>query len=223
MQFNLNAPSRRSTQAGMSMVVVLIMLSAIFVIVAFGARIALLGERSARNDRDRQVAYQAAEAALGDAEIDIMGPNTGANRRDSFLNAKTSASYFPFPSGSPTWLCGIGRTTTALNPADLGLCGLAPGSPASAALTSGVFSANPSDSNRGYVQYGELTNRSVELPTGSAGLPILPPRYVIEYVGYYLPDQNAQSPVRAFRVTALGYGLSLQTTVALQSIVYKPQ
>jgi type IV pilus assembly protein PilX len=61
-----------SNQRGVSLIVVMIMLSAIFVIVAFGSRLTLLGEKSARNDRDRQIAFQAAEAALSDAEVDLM-------------------------------------------------------------------------------------------------------------------------------------------------------
>jgi Tfp pilus assembly protein PilX len=42
------------------------------------AQIATMGERSARNDRDMQVAWQSAEAALMDAEFDIHGPGTAS-------------------------------------------------------------------------------------------------------------------------------------------------
>ncbi len=68
-------------QRGMALVFVLIMISIVFVIAAVSSRIVTLGERAARNDRDRQTAFQAAEAALSDAEIDIMGPNTSITAR----------------------------------------------------------------------------------------------------------------------------------------------
>ena len=72
---------RRPGQRGMALVVVLIMISIIFVIAAVSSRVVTLGERAARNDRDRQTALQSAEAALSDAEMDIMGPNTHREQR----------------------------------------------------------------------------------------------------------------------------------------------
>ena len=68
----------------MALVFVLIMISIIFVIAAVSSRVVTLGERTARNDRDRQTALQSAEAALSDAEMDIMGPNSlsGTTRGD---------------------------------------------------------------------------------------------------------------------------------------------
>lgn len=65
----------------MALIFVLIMISIVFVIAAVSSRVVTLGERAARNDRDRQVAFQAAEAALSDAELDIMGPNADPNQR----------------------------------------------------------------------------------------------------------------------------------------------
>ena len=62
-----------STQQGVTLIVVLILLVVVTVLGIGGARIALLGERSTRYDRDSQLAWQAAEAALIDAEYDIGG------------------------------------------------------------------------------------------------------------------------------------------------------
>ena len=92
-------PMRRQTikpifaQQGMALIVVLGMLSVVFVIATISIRLTLLAERSARNDRDRQIAFQAAEAALADAELDIMGPNTAANSRCSLIDAKQITKF----------------------------------------------------------------------------------------------------------------------------------
>ena len=48
---------------------------------------AMLGERSTRNERDYQVAWQAAEAALMDAQFDIRGPERLAGGADRALHA----------------------------------------------------------------------------------------------------------------------------------------
>ena len=69
---------------GMALVFVLIMMSIIFVIAAVSSRLVTEGERTARNDRDRQTALQAAEVALSDAEVDIMGPTSLGTRVSMF-------------------------------------------------------------------------------------------------------------------------------------------
>ncbi|HUD33331.1 MAG TPA: PilX N-terminal domain-containing pilus assembly protein, partial [Variovorax sp.] len=69
------------SQRGVSLIVVLLILVVVSVLGVGGAQIALMAERGSRNDRDMQVAWQAAEAALMDAEFDIHGPNTAAASR----------------------------------------------------------------------------------------------------------------------------------------------
>ena len=54
-------------QRGASLIVSLLMLVAVLVLGISAAQIALQGEKASRNDRDRQIAFQAAEAALMDA------------------------------------------------------------------------------------------------------------------------------------------------------------
>lgn len=60
------------TQQGLAMLVVLVFTLALTGIAIASARLALLGESVARNQLDLQVARQAAEAALRDAEKDLM-------------------------------------------------------------------------------------------------------------------------------------------------------
>ncbi|HZW20612.1 pilus assembly PilX family protein [Noviherbaspirillum sp.] len=56
---------------GIALVVCLLMMLVILLLGASGAQIALQEEKASRFERDRMVAFQAAEAALRDAEIDI--------------------------------------------------------------------------------------------------------------------------------------------------------
>lgn len=58
-------------QAGVALVVVLIFMLALSAIAIFAARNATMGERQARNETEYQVARQAAEAALRDAEREL--------------------------------------------------------------------------------------------------------------------------------------------------------
>lgn len=61
-----------SRQQGVAMLVVLVFTLALTGIAIVSARLALLGESAARNQLDLQVARQAAEAALRDAEKDLL-------------------------------------------------------------------------------------------------------------------------------------------------------
>jgi len=56
---------------GIALVVCLLMMLVILLLGASGAQIALQEEKASRFERDRIVAFQAAEAAMRDAEIDI--------------------------------------------------------------------------------------------------------------------------------------------------------
>lgn len=64
-----------SPERGVAMLVVLVFTLALTGIAIVSARLALLGEGLARNQLDLQVARQAAEAALRDAEKDLMIAN----------------------------------------------------------------------------------------------------------------------------------------------------
>ncbi len=213
-------------QRGLSLIVVLLMLSAVFLIVSFSARLSLLAERAARNDRDRQIAFQSAEAALGDAEIDIMGGVTATNRRDCPIFGDVTAYQLPamFVEG-----CGSSLLTAAGPPfSTLGLCAQNTGT---TPLYQSVLLAAPVAGNNKYVQYGEITGLSAQLITGTAGTPALPPRYIVELIPYNYISAGARgagagtqtgSSYKAFQVTALGFGLNRQTQVMLQSIIAKP-
>jgi type IV pilus assembly protein PilX len=64
------------TQSGAALVIALLMLIVLLMLGIAAVHIGLQSEKMSRNRRDRQVAWQAAEAALLDAEYDIGNPNS---------------------------------------------------------------------------------------------------------------------------------------------------
>ncbi|MEO5660843.1 MAG: PilX N-terminal domain-containing pilus assembly protein [Polaromonas sp.] len=194
---------QHSRQRGISLIVVLIMLSATFLLAAFGARLTLLNEKAARNDKDRQIAFQAAEAALGDAEIDIMGPNTATSSRVADMDSRAIQL---FSQG-----CG----TTADN---RGLC-----STNTSTTTTPLYQSidfEDTSTSRRYVTLGEYTGRGSSFSTGNSALPAQLPRYIVETIAYNVPGGCPNQ--KAFLVSGLGYGLNQQTQVLLQSVIFKP-
>jgi type IV pilus assembly protein PilX len=194
---------------GASLVVVLIMLTVIFVIGLISSRLALFSERSARNDRDRQVAFQSAESALLDAELDIFGPNTSANKRVCIFDSKKPIEFFEG--------CGTGTN------AGMCLLTISPGDAwkevkANYLSETGVTAGNKT------VEYGQFTGQT--LPLSSSGLTAKLPRYTIEAVPYAGTgadnDSVAGKNEQAFLVTAMGFGFRTETQVLLQALIYKP-
>ena len=192
----------RRRQRGMSLIVVMIMLSATFFIAAFGARMTLLAEKSARNDRDRQIAFQAAEAALGDAELDIMGPNSATNSRVCDVHSR-KIELFTEGCGNDDFSRGLCSTNTSID------------TPLYKAIN-----FEDTSSSRRYVTLGDFTGRSAGFSTGNSALPVKLPRYIIETIPFTIPGSLPNA--KAFLVTGLGYGLSQQTQVMLQSVIFKP-
>ncbi|MDB5890669.1 MAG: type pilus assembly protein PilX [Polaromonas sp.] len=214
-----------AAQKGMALIVVLGMLSVVFVIATISIRLTLLAERSARNDRDRQIAFQAAEAALSDAELDIMGPNSAANKRCGMIEAEKTTLFTEgcgANSGDFTrGLCSNNAPTEATDYKPL--------------YSSINFDLDASDANRRFVNFGEFTGRDTNfIDTSSGGVSAKTPRYIIEAISPYTamtkttgPDGRssttpAEKPLTAFLITALGYGISDNTRVMLQALIFKP-
>ena len=194
---------------GMALVFVLIMISIVFVIAAVSARLVIQGERTARNDRDRQTALQAAEVALSDAEVDIMGPTSIGTR---------VAMFGTLPAGEG---CSSDAATR-------GYCGrLLPTASATSLLDiyPPIFDVSDTSSSRAYATFGEFTGRNDEFAVSSSGaLPSRLPRYVIEKspISFRNRAQTVGKPLDAYIVTAIGYGLNPETQVILQAVISKP-
>lgn len=194
-------PARRQTaQRGISLVMVMLILVVVSVLGVGAAQIAIMSERGARNDRDQQIAWQAAEAALVDAEFDMRDP-APATSRQSLFDAKNQVAFF---SG-----CGTAASVAGGN--SLGLCALnSAGKPAWLAVDFTTINAAATTT-----ALGAFTGRSF----ASGGLGIQPaqlPRYVIEV----LPDPvgDASNPKLIYRVTAMGFGPRKDIQAVLQMI-----
>jgi type IV pilus assembly protein PilX len=198
----------------MALVFVLIMMSIIFVIAAVTSRIATMGERASRNDRDRQIAFQAAEAALSDAELDIMGPaSAGATRVSMFWDTPTD----------DTCSTDFANNTRGLCPP------LAPQSGDADLRQMYLRILNNADtSTRSWVEFGDYTNRTGDFAVASSSntgaLPSQLPRYIVEKTSVSFRNRSAAAgqPKNAFLVTAIGYGLQPTTQVLLQALISKP-
>lgn len=180
-------------QHGAALVVALMMLLAVLALGLGAAEVSIQGERAARNDRDRQVAFQAAEAALLDAETEIETGTRG------HLFAPNNIAHFV--DG-----CGTSDET-------LGLCLRSVGPVPAWQTVEFLNEAGPS------VPYGRYTGQTLQV--GQAALPTRLPRYVIEVIPYTGPGSEADRPTYFYRITAIGFGARHRTQVVLQTFYRK--
>ena len=189
---------------GVSLIVVLLILVVVSILGVSGIQVAMMGERGTRNDRDQQVAWQGAEAALIDAEFDIEGlPASSTTKRNTIFKAKeTEIAKFIQDCGNSGQSVGLCALNLTGKPAWLTVDFTATGSTAPT------------------VQFGTFTGR--DFPSGTKGLhPALPPRYVIEPI----PDPRFARTARpgsgtrfVYRVTAMGFGPNAETQAVVQMI-----
>ncbi|MDB5935591.1 MAG: pilus assembly protein [Massilia sp.] len=190
-------------QRGATLLTALLVLVAVLTIGAAAAHTAVNAEKSARNERDRHIAMQAAEAGLIDAERDIEGGADAASAR-ALLFAGGSALGFA---------AGCGRGGTSIN---LGLCAYVADAPA----WQGADLSAPDNASGAAVPYGRFTGAA--LPTGGGGLPGRAPRYVIELMPLARAGEDAgQATANVYRVTAIGFGVRPGTQVVLQTFYRK--
>lgn len=184
---------RSDRQRGASLIMVMLILIVVSLLGVGGAQIALMSERGARNDRDQQVAWQAAEAALIDAEVDMIGAT--ATRKTLFNGSSQTA----FVAGCGTSGTSIGLCDTAVagKPAWLTVDFTATG--ASAATTAfGAFSGHT-------------------FAAGGVGVqPAKVPRYIIELVPDPVGDKS--NPTFLYRVTSMGFGPRADIQAVLQML-----
>jgi type IV pilus assembly protein PilX len=210
---SLPAQLQTHSQRGISLIIVLILLIASVFLGASAAVIALQAEKASRGDRDRQLAFEAAEASLVDAQRDIdRSPAAGGSNKRSAPFTPTSTIGFPSADQSASCI-GIS------NKQSFGLCqrqavGLKP------AWLAADFSAT-TGANAVSVPYGFYTGQL--FPTGSSALPLKVPRYLIELMPYNLPGQTAQIPNFSYRITAIGFGSNESTQVVLQAFYRKEE
>ena len=217
-------------QRGVALVFVLLMLAIAMGIAIAIAHMTLSGSKASRNDRDRQIAFQSAEQALNDAELDLMDINlTDKAVKNQSLGTKGRACKIglPFaqkdepPEGRIPVEPGCHNTTEG---DQHGICNLddAPAENETPLYKMIDWTASESNKDRQYVIFGEYTGRTSQLTNSTAtGIaPALKPRYVIiQTTASVIPGVDR---VAAFKIYAIGYGANKNTQVMLESEIYKP-
>lgn len=193
-------------QRGASLIVSLLMLVAVLLLGISAAQISLQGEKASRNDRDRQIAFQAAEAALQDAEMDIENSPDAKSRSALFSENPVVTDFIDG--------CGAGDSNT-----NLGLCATA--APGSAAIWLTVDFTDAAASSTKSVPFGNFTGQKMQ--TGKGSLPSKLPRYIIEVLGYNAAGTVTDSENKKYfyRITAMGFGARESTQVVLQAFYRK--
>jgi type IV pilus assembly protein PilX len=208
-------------QRGFSLIVALMMLIVIIILGVSSSQMAINEERAARGGRDRQIAFQAAEAALKDAEFEIYGSTTDCSVPGQIKQGKMR----PTTSTCFNEINQQGFAVGCSAPPNAGLC-LPGATPAYLDAANVNFYADAKGSgNLHTVAYGTYTGRTYAAQstvTSLANQPIskYPPRYIIERVWKNTAFESASGDsARMFRVTAMGFGANPNAQVVLQAIV----
>lgn len=185
---------------GSSLIVCLLILIVVLMLGSSVAQVALQEEKAARNSRDRQVALEAAEAALRDAELDME-----ASSRSHLFDGKNEEVFVKACSAEAESLL-------------LGLCMRS--EPGEAPVWKSIDLAGGSGQMQS-VPYGRFTGQ--RLQTGDGLLPARQPRYVIELIPDGMSDVYATegSAGNLYRVTSIGFGVRESTQVVLQTFYRK--
>lgn len=189
-----------------TMIVTFIILMVVLLLGLAAAQSAILSWKTASNETDRQIAFQSAEAALRDAEIDIENSPDPIKSR-SHIFSRHSTLGFPAPTDAA---CNGGAGGVYR-----GLCRLANSNVPTWQITD--FSKDGEAAHS--VAFGSFTGQSFQV--GKGALPSRLPRYIIELMPYNRPGEPADKPSYFYRVTAVGFGTRDTTQVALQSIYRK--
>lgn len=180
---------------GAALIVTLLMMMVLLMLGLSAVQFAWQGEKAARGDRDRQIAFQAAEAALLDAQRDIDAPP----RRDLFMHGAMEAFGDACNNRNTDLYLGLCKTSSAQSAPVWG--------------ESNVF-----DFERGLsVPYGHFTGQQFQ--SGVGMMPARLPRYIVERFTR-TDGENGTSTV-FYRITALGFGARDTAQVMLQ-VFYRP-
>lgn len=183
-------------QKGVSLIMVMLIMVVVSMLGISGVQISMMAERGARNDRDIQIAFQAAEAALLDAEFDINSKKSSARASKPFFKMNLNTFF----------LQGCGNSDDSV-----GLC--RENGPGQVPAWLDVDFTDTSTTAR-TVEFGKFTGR--EFPVGTVGIqPSQKPRYIIELLDKKTATEDA-SPY--YRVTAMGFGSRPDIQIILQTV-----
>lgn len=205
MQNNMRGdhPHPGLRQRGASLITVMLILIVVSALGIGAVQISIMAERSARNDRDMQVAWQATEAALMDAQFEIQGDGNGKG-------GSRSAVFGNVP------VVGMFSDNCGTTGTERGLCSVSavpvPGAPARKPVwlrASFTSSTTPS------VEFGTFTGATYPNNANNVNVggvrSARAPRYLIELMADYdagrqALDKSEQTPNYMYRITSIGFG-----------------
>lgn len=218
-------------QQGVSLLTVMVIMLLGLLMVLGSSRVTLLNEKMAGNSTDYQRAYEAAEALLSDARLDLACLDGGCATRAAVTQFTCDAGQFG----------DLQAQLSALNPPcrdgicmDLGT--ETNGDPATSFWNNAARWATFTSGNRG-VRFGQYTNSPVVAANAVNPLLVANGWYWIEILPYgasaggrsvvseqsflggatLKPDKNCEY---MFRVTAVAQGRKPGTTAVLQSLYF---
>lgn len=190
-------------QTGMSLIIVLMILVVVSLLGISAAQLTTMAERTARNDRDAQMAWEGAESGLVDAEFDMRSA-----RKTTF------GEYGVTPPDITKFVAGCGASGVSQ-----GLCQLP------AALTDKpAWLSLDLAATTNAVPLGAKTGRSFPAKPASVSASPQPaklPNYVIEIIrdsGDGSRDRSSSDTGYVFRVTSLGFGTRTESQAVVQMI-----
>jgi type IV pilus assembly protein PilX len=210
-------------ECGVALVTVLLFLVAITGLTVWTARQAMLGEGMSRNQQDLEVARQAAESALRDAERDLGGVKPVAGKSCSRGGEILAARFDGACTAGLCFRDDVDYASSQWSTATTGsLLNSEPWWPVGkGGLWNGVgidkpIRVPPTDATncdfRGAVPLGTFTGAPAIRGVAAQ------PEYLIEYFRRSVPGRK-ETPV--YRITARGFGYSQRTQIVLQT-VYLP-
>jgi type IV pilus assembly protein PilX len=212
---SLRTPPSPRTQRGVVLIIALMFLVALTLLAIASMGGTTLEERMAGQYRDLNVAFQAAEAALRDAERDLYGvgaaPPATFTPRAVVISGRTG---FGDGTDSANGSCTDSSDTNY----GRGLC-----YPRDTGPYPRFPTADLSTASTVAVPYGTYTGATA-LQNVSAQ-----PRYLIEALWSGIPPGAATSigagasPMTYYRITARGFGANTVTQLTLQEMYLKPQ
>ncbi len=208
----------RRGQRGFSLIVSLMMLIVIIILGVSASQMAINEERGSRNDRDRQLAFQAAEAALKDAEFEILNPASPVCAAAPAIGRGRAGTVTCFNENNALGFPSIDCSP----PPNEGLCAQSD-SNVPVYLSPNVDflgDAMGTTATLHTVKYGRFTGQQFPSQATLPGaVPAFLPRYIIERVPKNVIINSDKDQPYMFRVTAIGFGANVNSQVVLQSVV----
>lgn len=207
-------------QRGIALLVCMMLLIIVMLLGVSGALLSLQGEKAARGERDRDVAFVTAEETVADAERDIRN-STDPARRAAFVNPAPGARAGGDDGSGDSSVAGT-VFAASCGAGDVGLRARAPSD--KPPVWQVVDLSGGEDGGACTAQHGAYTSTS--MPTGEGFLPFKKPRYLIERMECHQPGDDAAAgaaPSYCYRVTAIGFGARPGTEAVLQTIYSRPE